>query len=227
MKFKNAYEYIESLFKAEKLIGLEIGLQREFTIIGELAEQEIQVLNNIWGSYYPHYSGFHKLCYDSNNNLCFEITIDEDIKDYQNFPGDEEEMASIVTKTLNLENIVPEDPLHCQVAINLEIDFYNLHDSLYSLKKIEVITDYSETLKEELESKLNDAMLSKIKNLIVSYIKEVHINEFSGYFDGFYLELDNTEAWSYRGSGSSRESLKSFLENTELNKYINESKRKI
>ena len=57
MKFKSAYEYIESLYKAEKLIGLEIGLQREFTIIGELAEQDIQVLNNIWGSYYHQYSG--------------------------------------------------------------------------------------------------------------------------------------------------------------------------
>lgn len=220
MKFKSAYEYIESLYKAEKLIGLEIGLQREFTIIGELAEQDIQVLNNIWGSYYHQYSGFHKLCYDSNNNLCFEITIDEDITDYESFPGDLEEMASIVTKTLNLENIDPEDSLQYQFEINLEIDFYNLHDSLYSLKKFEVITDYTEALKQELESKLNEDMLSKIKDLTVSYIKEVHINKFAGYFDGFYLELDQTEVSSYTGSGSSRESLKLFLENTELNKYI-------
>ena len=39
MKFESAYEYIESLYKAEKLIGLEIGLRQEFTIIGELAVQ--------------------------------------------------------------------------------------------------------------------------------------------------------------------------------------------
>jgi len=94
--------------------------------------------------------------------------------------------------------------------------------TLYTvLKKFEVITGYPETLKQELESKLNEDMLSKIKDLIVSYIKEVHINKFAGYFDGFYLELDQTEVSSYTGSGSSRESLKLFLENTELKKYIN------
>ncbi len=222
MKFTNAYELNLFLYKKGLIEGLYLGLRGEFEIVTKINDNKLlKLLNEIWGNWRwgetegkanATSGGFYDLYLDSNDELSIDVSINDDILDFQGNPFDIEKILGIISKHLSLECVDHDEFLEGQICIDLELDYESFDEGVCQPPILSIKSCENDTqLKLELLNKIKDQDIAKIKELVVAYLVSTHKDHVS--YEGFSLTIEDNYFLNYAGTGHEKvEGLRTFLE---------------
>src|SRR6056300_1558362 len=141
MKFTNAYELNLFLHKKGLIEGLHLGLRGEYKIETKIKDKALlKILNEIWadwrwgeddGEAYANHDGYYNLYLDSNDELSMNISIHDDILDFDGNPFDIEKILGIINKYLSLDCVDLDEYLEYQICLDLVLVYENLNKRVY------------------------------------------------------------------------------------------------
>ncbi|MDC1276931.1 hypothetical protein N8Z48_02100 [Algibacter sp.] len=221
MKFTNAYELNLFLYKKGLIEGLYLGLRGEYEIETKINDNKLlKILNEIWGNWRwgetegeanATYGGFYDLNLNSNDELSMNVSINDDILDFDGNPFDIEKILGIISKHLSLECVDHDEFLEYQICLDLEIDYESLNEGVYQFP-IFSIKNYENDTQLKLLNKIKEQDIAKIKELVVAYLVLTHKENHKSY-EGFSLTIEDNCFSNYTGTGHEKvKGLRTFLE---------------
>ncbi|MCK0179106.1 hypothetical protein MWU50_07380 [Flavobacteriaceae bacterium S0862] len=223
MKFTNAYELNLLLYQKGLIDGLHLGIRGDYEIETKINDENLlNLLNKIWGAWRwdetegeanATYGGFYDLYLDSNNELSMDVSINDDILDFNGNPFDIEKILGIISKYLSLDCVDQDEFLEYQICLDLELDYESLKEAIYQSPIFSIKSYENDTqLKLELLNKIKEQDIDKIKELVVDYLVLVHKEEHESY-EGFSLTIEDNYFSNYTGTGHEKvKGLRTFLE---------------
>lgn len=223
MKFTNAYELNLLLYQKGLIDGLHLGIRGDCEIETKIDDKILlNLLNKIWvdwrwgeteGEVNATYGGFYDLYLDSNDELSMDVSINDDILDFDGNPFDIEKILGLISKHLSLDCVDQDEYLEYQICLDLELAYESLKEAnyqslIFSIKSYEKDTQ----LKLEILNKIKEQDIDKIKELVFDYLVSVHKEKHKSY-EGFSLTIEDNFFSNYTGTGHEKvKGLRTFLE---------------
>jgi hypothetical protein len=218
MKFTNAYELIYSLYEKDLIDGFDSSIRGDFEVRTSIDDEKIlKILDEICADLIfggtAIYQGCYEFEFDSNNDLSMSVQIDDDILEFHGNTFDIEQILSVISNYLSLQYIEKVEDLEFQISLDIELEYNNIEKSDYELLVFTIKDfDSSEELTNEINRKIKECDIDKLKELVIDELVKQHKDNHS--YTGFSLTIDESQITSYSASGHEEvEDFKESLEN--------------